>query len=85
MSFLKKLSITQWIVVSMVVGTLIGWLFPEVGKSLSLLSTIFLRMIKSVIVPLLFSTLVIGIAGHGDDMKKVGRHALSARSSTSRS
>jgi proton glutamate symport protein len=47
-----------------------------VGQSLSLLSTIFLRMIKSVIVPLLFSTLVIGIAGHGDDMKKVGRLAF---------
>jgi proton glutamate symport protein len=39
-------------------------------------SNIFLRMIKSLIVPLLFSTLVIGIAGHGDDMKKVGRLAL---------
>lgn len=76
MSFLKKLSITQWIIIAMIVGTLIGWLFPEVGQSLSLLSTIFLRMIKSVIVPLLFSTLVIGIAGHGDDMKKVGRLAF---------
>ncbi|HYW52292.1 MAG TPA: cation:dicarboxylase symporter family transporter, partial [Gemmatimonadaceae bacterium] len=76
MSFLKKLSITQWIIISMIVGTLIGWLFPEFGQSLKLLSTIFLRMIKSVIVPLLFSTLVIGIAGHGDDMKKVGRLAL---------
>ncbi|MCC7053470.1 MAG: cation:dicarboxylase symporter family transporter [Gemmatimonadaceae bacterium] len=76
MSFLKKLSLTQWIIVSMIVGTLIGWLFPEFGQSLKLLSTIFLRMIKSVIVPLLFSTLVIGIAGHGDDMKKVGRLAL---------
>ena len=76
MSFLKKLSLTQWIIISMVVGTLIGWLFPEFGQSLKLLSTIFLRMIKSVIVPLLFSTLVIGIAGHGDDMKQVGRLAL---------
>ncbi len=76
MSFLKKLSITQWIIVAMIVGTLIGWQFPEFGQSLKLLSTIFLRMIKSVIVPLLFSTLVIGIAGHGDDMKKVGRLAL---------
>ncbi len=76
MAFLKKISLTQWIIVSMIVGTLIGWLFPEFGKSLSLLSTIFLRMIKSVIVPLLFGTLVVGIAGHGDDMKKVGRLAL---------
>jgi proton glutamate symport protein len=76
MSLLKKLSITQWIIVAMIVGTLIGWLFPDFGQSLKLLSTIFLRMIKSVIVPLLFSTLVIGIAGHGDDMKKVGRLAF---------
>ena len=75
MAFLKKLSITQWIIVAMVVGILIGWRFPAFGMSLKLLSTIFLRMIKSVIVPLLFSTLVIGIAGHGDDMKKVGRLA----------
>ena len=40
------------------------------------LSTIFLRMIKSLIAPLIFATLVIGIAGHGDDMKRVGRLAL---------
>jgi len=40
------------------------------------LSTIFLRMIKSLIVPLLFSTLVVGIAGHGDDMKRVGKLAF---------
>jgi len=37
---------------------------------------VFLRMIKSLIVPLLFATLVVGIAGHGDDMKRVGRLAL---------
>jgi proton glutamate symport protein len=40
------------------------------------LSTVFLRMIKSIIVPLIFGTLVVGIAGHGDDMKRVGRLAL---------
>ena len=39
-------------------------------------SSVFLRMIKSLIVPLLFSTLVVGIAGHGDDMKQVGRLAF---------
>src|SRR5664279_4034477 len=33
-------------------------------------------MIKSLIVPLIFGTLVVGIAGHGDDMKKVGRLAF---------
>ncbi len=62
--------------ISMVVGIAIGAFIPEVGIQLKPVSNIFLRMIKSLIVPLLFSTLVIGIAGHGDDMKKVGRLAL---------
>jgi proton glutamate symport protein len=70
------LSLTQWIIVSMIVGVAIGWAAPGVAAQLQPLSNIFLRMIKSLIVPLLFSTLVIGIAGHGDDMKKVGRLAL---------
>jgi proton glutamate symport protein len=70
------ISLTQWIMISMVVGIAIGAMFPEQAKELKPISNIFLRMIKSLIVPLLFSTLVIGIAGHGDDMKKVGRLAL---------
>ena len=73
---LRRLSLTQWIIVSMVVGVLVGWLAPGAAVQLQPLSNIFLRMIKSLIVPLLFSTLVIGIAGHGDDMKKVGRLAF---------
>ena len=67
---------TQWILISMVVGILIGWLAPDFAPNLKPFANIFLRMIKSLIVPLLFSTLVVGIAGHGDDMKKVGRLAL---------
>ena len=81
---LRRISQTQWIVIAMVAGVLVGWLFPErpVGQAgfeasdLQVLSSIFLRMIKSLIVPLLFSTLVVGIAGHGDDMKRVGRLAF---------
>src|SRR5256885_11113869 len=82
---LGRVSLTQWIIVSMVVGILLGWLFPESARDahrhwaatdLSVLSTVFLRMIKSLIVPLLFGTLVVGIAGHGDDMKRVGKLAL---------
>ncbi len=73
---LARVTLTQWIGVSMVVGVLIGWLAPSVAVELKPLSNIFLRMIKSLIVPLLFSTLVIGIAGHGDDMRKVGKLAL---------
>src|SRR4051812_26492722 len=73
---LRKVSLTQWILVSMVVGVSIGAFFPHFGVALKPLSTVFLRMIKSIIVPLIFSTLVIGIAGHGDDIKRVGRLAL---------
>ena len=62
-------------VMQVAVGTLIGWLFPTAAQELKPLSTIFLRMIKSLIAPLLFATLVIGIAGHGDDLKRVGRLA----------
>jgi proton glutamate symport protein len=60
----------------MIVGTLVGWLFPAVAIELKPLSTIFLRLIKSLVVPLVFSTLVVGIAGHGDDLRRVGRLAL---------
>src|SRR5437867_5976663 len=69
----------------MAVGVALGALFPTSQRDihqgwsaadLQLLSNVFLRMIKSLIVPLLFATLVVGIAGHGDDMKKVGRLAL---------
>ena len=73
---LRRVSLTRWILISMVVGALIGWLDPGLGTGLKPLSTIFLRMIKSVVVPIIFGSLVIGIAGHGDDMKRVGRLAL---------
>jgi proton glutamate symport protein len=82
--FYSRISQTQWIVISMILGILVGWLFPErpAGQSgfeasdLQVLSNVFLRMIKSLIVPLLFGTLVVGIAGHGDDMKRVGKLAF---------
>lgn len=73
---LKRISGTQWILIGMVIGTLIGWLAPEAAQNLKPLSSIFLRMIKSIIAPIIFGTLVIGIAGHGDDMKRVGRLAF---------
>jgi proton glutamate symport protein len=76
MARLKRPSLTQAILLAMIVGTLVGWLFPDFSQNLKPLSTIFLRMIKSIIAPIIFATLVIGIAGHGDDMKRVGRLAL---------
>jgi len=73
---LKRVTLTQWIIFAMIAGVIIGWQWPAFGESLKPLSTVFLRMIRSIIVPILFSTLVVGIAGHGDDMKRVGRLAL---------
>ena len=77
-SFLKRRTLTQWILVGMVAGVVLGWAAPEVGQSLQPLSTLFLRAIKSIIVPLVFATLVVGISGHGDDLRKVGRLAVRA-------
>jgi proton glutamate symport protein len=62
----------------MAAGTLLGWAAPDAALSLRPLANAFLRMIKSVIVPLVFGTLVVGIAGHGDDLKRVGRLAVKA-------
>ena len=71
-------TLTQWMLVAMVVGALVGWLFPVAAVTLAPLSTIFLRLIKALVVPLVFSTLVVGIAAHGDDLRRVGRLALRA-------
>ena len=73
---LRKVSLTQWIMISMVVGVLVGWLYPQESQQLRVISNVFLRLIKCLLVPLVFGTLVVGIAGHGDDLKAVGRLAL---------
>jgi proton glutamate symport protein len=72
-----KLSLTQWIFVGMVSGLLLGWLAPEFSVNLRPFSTVFLRLIKSIVAPLIFATLVVGIAGHGD-LKQVGRMGVKA-------
>src|SRR5580698_6693957 len=71
-----RLSLTRWILIAMLLGILVGWLAPGVAVTLKPLSVIFLRMIRSLVAPLIFVVLVVGIAGHGDDMKKIGRLAL---------
>ena len=68
----RKRSLTTWILVSMVAGAEFGYDAPEIAKKLQVFSDIFLRMIKTIIAPLLFSTLVVGIAGHAN-LKQVGR------------
>jgi proton glutamate symport protein len=60
----------------MVIGILIGRFAPAAGKEIKPLGDAFIQMIKIIIVPLVFSVLVIGIAGHGDDIAKVGKLAI---------
>jgi proton glutamate symport protein len=72
----QRINLTQWILLAMVIGVGIGWGFPEVSQHLKIISNMFLRMIKCILVPLVFATLVVGIAGHSDDLRAVGRLAL---------
>lgn len=72
---LKRLSLTSWILIALVAGVFLGIFFPEFSKNLSPISTIFLRLIRSIVGPLLFGTLVYGIASAGE-LKTMGRIAL---------
>ncbi len=68
-------TLTAWIFIAMLVGAEIGHDFPNVATNLRVLALIFLRLIKTIIAPLLFSTLVVGIAGHSN-LRQVGRLGL---------
>lgn len=68
----SRRSLTGWILVGLLAGAELGHDAPEVAAKLQVLGTIFLRLIRVIIAPLLFAVLVVGIAGH-PDLKKVGR------------
>ena len=72
-----KPSLTTQIFIGLIVGGVIGWFSPDWGNKVYFLRDIFLNLIKSIIAPLVFSTLVVGIAG-GGDLKKVGRMGVKA-------
>ena len=63
---MKTSKLTIYIFLSLVLGILVGWKFPEIGKQMHPLATGFLNMIKMIIAPLLFSVVVTGIASHGN-------------------
>ena len=78
----KKLPAAAWILIAMVIGLILGYMvftsFPDkkaattIAGYISIMSDIFLRLIKMLIGPLVFSTLVVGIA-HMGDASSVGR------------
>src|SRR5690554_6201718 len=71
---IKRRSLTVWILYSIVLGAVLGYDYPDIAKSLHPLSQGFIRLVKTIVGPILFSTLVYGIAGHSD-LKQVGRMA----------
>jgi proton glutamate symport protein len=72
---IQRRSLTPWIFVAMVAGAELGFDAPAVAVSLRVFSDIFLRLIKTIVAPLILATLVTGIAGHGD-LKSVGRMGI---------
>ena len=72
---LQRRSLTAWIFVAMVAGAELGFDAPAVAVNLRVFSDIFLRLIKTIVAPLILSTLIVGIAGHGD-LKSVGRMGI---------
>ncbi|HEV8695375.1 MAG TPA: cation:dicarboxylase symporter family transporter [Lysobacter sp.] len=73
----RKRSLTTWILVSMAVGAEFGHDFPAIAQNARVLSQVFLRLIKTIIAPLIFATLVVGIAGH-HNLKQAGRMGVKA-------
>jgi proton glutamate symport protein len=71
----KGFGLTKQIFVALILGIAFGFLFPRYAVHLKVLGDIFLRMIRMIVVPLIFSALVVGIAGSGD-FKQLGRLSL---------
>jgi proton glutamate symport protein len=74
---MKRPSLTAWIFIGMAAGVTVGALAPSFARQLAPVSNVFLRLIRSIIAPLIFATLVAGIAGAGD-LKRMGRVGVKA-------
>lgn len=68
----KGIGLTTQIFIALVAGVVFGYIFPQYGQALKPIGDMFIRMIKMIVVPLIFSALIMGIAGTGD-FKKLGR------------
>ena len=74
---MKRISLTAWIFIGMAAGVALGVWAPHFAAALAPVSNVFLRLIRSIVAPLLFATLVYGIAG-GGELKHMGRIGLKA-------
>lgn len=72
---MKHSKLTLLIFAALILGVVFGHFCPDIAVKMRVLAVIFLRMVKMIIAPLLFATLVIGLAGHGD-VKKLGKIGL---------
>ncbi len=72
---MKHSKLTLLIFISLILGIIFGCVAPDLAVKMQPFATIFLRMVKMIIAPLLFATLVVGIAGHGD-VKSLGKIGL---------
>lgn len=77
-AFLKK-NLTTWILVCMLLGVFVGIDYPNAAMALQPLSKGFIKLVKTIVAPIIFGTLVYGIAGHSD-LKQVGRMAWKSMS-----
>src|SRR4051812_9879234 len=75
--FLRERSLTFWIAIAIVAGIAVGYFAPGLAAESRIVSQIFLRLIRTIVAPLLFATLVVGIAGHSS-LKQVGRMGAKA-------
>lgn len=76
---MKRISLTAWIFIGLAAGVVFGVFFPNAMKApwVLAIANVFLRLIKSIIAPLIFGTLVAGIAGTGS-VKAMGRIGVKA-------
>ena len=70
MKLLKNLTVQ--VIVAIILGVIVGAIWPVFGASLKILADLFIKLIKMLIAPIIFLTVVVGIGGMGD-MKKVGK------------
>ncbi len=71
---ISRKNLTTWIISCMILGIFVGIDFPNAAMALQPFSKGFIKLVKTIVAPIIFGTLVYGIAGHSD-LKQVGRMA----------